>query len=238
MNAAVLILDVGMRPLRVVSWQSAICDLFLGKVEIVEYSQDRTIQGVKETWPMPSVVRVARYFKRDLVQVKFSRLNVYTRDGFACQYCGIRFNSEDLTFDHVKPRARGGRTEWQNIVAACVDCNTKKGSRLPSEVSECYNFTFPTEGKAGEFVAAIQKLPAIVSATRYKGKVTIFFLPKLHTQDVIEELQGLGAGTPTVGMELIKKVRKPSYLPSVTVKMNSNRIPEEWKPYWTTVLDD
>lgn len=136
MNAAVLVLDVGMRPLRVENWQRAICDLFLGKVEVLEYSKDRTIQGANRAWPMPSVVRVLHNFKRDRIRVKFSRLNIYTRDGFKCQYCGQRFLSEDLTFDHVIPRSRGGKTTWENIVTACggpKGCNPKKGDRTPEE---------------------------------------------------------------------------------------------------------
>lgn len=91
MNAAVLVLDVGMRPLRVEAWQKVICDLFLGKVEVIEYSRDRTIQGASRAWPLPSVVRVVKQFKRDRVQVRFSRLNIYTRDNFVCQYCSRRF---------------------------------------------------------------------------------------------------------------------------------------------------
>ena len=133
MNAAVLVLDVGMRPLRVENWQRAICDLFLGKVEVLEYSKDRTIQGVNRAWPMPSVVRVLHNFKRDRIRVKFSRLNIYTRDGFKCQFCGHRFESEDLTFDHVIPRSRGGKTTWENIVTACVPCNKAKSDRTPAE---------------------------------------------------------------------------------------------------------
>jgi 5-methylcytosine-specific restriction endonuclease McrA len=133
MQAAVLVLDVGMRPLRVEPWQKAICDLFLGKVEVVEYSRDRTIQGVKQAWPMPSVVRVVRSFRRDRVQVRFSRLNIYTRDKFVCQYCGVRFHSEELTFDHVTPRSRGGTTTWENIVTCCIPCNRRKADRTPGE---------------------------------------------------------------------------------------------------------
>ena len=135
MNAAVLVLDVGMRPLRVESWERAICDFFLGKVEVVEYSKDKTISSASRSWPVPSVVRLVRSFKRDRIRVKFSRITIYARDGFRCQYCGVRFPSEDLTFDHVLPRSRGGLTTWENIVACCVPCNKRKGERTPEEVA-------------------------------------------------------------------------------------------------------
>lgn len=129
----VLFLDAAYRPLRVEAWQSAIADFFLGKIEVVEYSRDRTIKGVSREYPLPSVVRVLRHFKRDKIRIKFSRLNIYARDKFACQYCNQRFASEDLTFDHVQPRSRGGRTSWENIVTCCIECNGEKADRTPGE---------------------------------------------------------------------------------------------------------
>lgn len=133
-TTGVLVLDVDFRPLRVEHWQKVICDYFLGgKLEVVEYSRDRTIKGVTQDYPMPSVVRVLRRFKRDRIAVKFSRLNIYSRDAFTCQYCATRFPTEDLTFDHVIPRAQGGKTCWENIVTCCVDDNAKKGNRTPVE---------------------------------------------------------------------------------------------------------
>lgn len=132
-HSAVLFLDQSWRPLRVESWQRAIADVMLGKCEVVDYSADRTIQGVNRTFPMPSVVRVVRHFKRDRIRLKFSRLNIYARDAFTCQYCGARRQTEELTFDHVIPRSRGGRTCWENIVACCIGCNSEKADRTPAE---------------------------------------------------------------------------------------------------------
>ena len=134
-HTAVLFLDQAYRPLRIESWQRAITDFFLGKVEVVEYSADRTIQGVGRTHPMPSVVRVVRHFKRDRIRLRFSRLNIYARDRFQCQYCGERKQTEELTFDHVMPRSRGGTTTWENIVACCIACNSQKANRTPAEAA-------------------------------------------------------------------------------------------------------
>jgi len=130
---AVLFLDVDWQPMRVDSWPRAITDLFLGKIEVVEYSRDRTIKGVGREYPMPAVVRVLRRFRRDRMVIRFSRVNIFARDRFTCQYCGARFLSEDLTFDHVVPRSAGGRTVWDNIVTACVPCNGRKANRTPRE---------------------------------------------------------------------------------------------------------
>jgi 5-methylcytosine-specific restriction endonuclease McrA len=133
MSSAVLFLDAEWRPLRIEPWQRAIADLFNGKIEVVEHSRDRMIQGVTRQYPMPSVVRVLKRFKRDKIRIKFSRVNIYARDGFVCQYCGLRFVTEDLSFDHVTPRSRGGRTCWENIVTACIGCNKEKGDKTPEE---------------------------------------------------------------------------------------------------------
>lgn len=126
---AVLVLDQAYRPLRVDHWKKAIVDVFLGKAETVEYSKDRTIQGIARVYPMPSVVRVVRAFKRDRIAIKFSRLNVYMRDDFTCQYCVQRLMAEELTFDHVVPKSKGGKTVWENVVACCVPCNKLKSDR-------------------------------------------------------------------------------------------------------------
>ena len=104
----VLFLDNDWQPLRVEPWTRAITDLFLGKIEVIEYSRDRAIKGIGRDYPMPAVVRLLRRFRRDRQAIKFSRLNIYTRDRFTCQYCGVQSLAEDLTFDHVVPRSAGG----------------------------------------------------------------------------------------------------------------------------------
>ena len=131
----VLFLDSDWQPLRVEPWTRAITDLFLGKIEVIEYSRDRAIKGIGRDYPMPAVVRLLRRFRRDRQAIKFSRLNIYTRDRFTCQYCGVQSLAEDLTFDHVVPRSAGGRTAWDNIVTACVPCNSTKANRTPQQAS-------------------------------------------------------------------------------------------------------
>jgi 5-methylcytosine-specific restriction endonuclease McrA len=65
--------------------------------------------------------------------VKFSRVNIYARDAYLCQYCGVRCGISELTYDHVFPRAKSGKTTWENIVSACLPCNGKMGNRTPAE---------------------------------------------------------------------------------------------------------
>jgi 5-methylcytosine-specific restriction endonuclease McrA len=70
-------------------------------------------------------------FVRPARHPAFTRFNVFLRDRFSCQYCGSR---EDLTFDHLVPRSRGGHTTWENVVTACSVCNLQKGG-LSASVS-------------------------------------------------------------------------------------------------------
>ena len=127
-----LLLSQGYEPIKVISWQRAITLLFLGKVEVVEeYTDD--IRSVTLVIKIPAVVRLLRAFRRHAKPVKFSRVNIYARDHYRCQYCGKKAGMPELTYDHVVPRSQGGRTDWTNIVTACYDCNRKKGGRTPKQ---------------------------------------------------------------------------------------------------------
>lgn len=130
--AATLLLNASYEPMKVIPWQRAITLILLGKVDLVE-AYDQVVRGINHSLQMPSVVRLRRYARGRTKGVKFSRTNVYRRDGFACQYCGARPGAASLTLDHVLPRAKGGRTEWTNIVTACVPCNAAKADRTPAE---------------------------------------------------------------------------------------------------------
>lgn len=113
-------------PLSLWSWQDAIKAVFLDRVNIVsEY--DRSIRSPTFEMRLPSVVSL-KTFVQPARQPAFTRFNVFLRDRFSCQYCGAH---DELTFDHVIPRSRGGLTTWQNVVAACSPCNLRKADRLP-----------------------------------------------------------------------------------------------------------
>ena len=118
-------------PLSLWSWQEAIKAVFLDRVNVLsEY--ERTVRSPSFEMQLPSVIALKEYVHLDR-RPAFTRFNVFLRDRFHCQYCGDRFRTEDLTFDHVVPRSRGGRTTWTNIVTACQSCNLAKGNRLPGE---------------------------------------------------------------------------------------------------------
>ncbi len=128
----VLLLNATFEPLKVIDWKRAIRLLTLGKVEVLE-EYDREIHSVTFAIKLPAVLRLFGYVKYRKKHVKFSRANIYGRDNFRCQYCGHKFESQDLTFDHVTPRRYGGKTEWTNIVTCCYKCNRKKGGRTLRE---------------------------------------------------------------------------------------------------------
>ena len=132
MTAQTLLLTAGYEPLRVLPWQRAITLLTLGKVEVLE-EYDQEVRSTSIVVKLPAVVRLLRYFRRPKQGVRFSRINIYARDRWRCQYCGDELPASKLTFDHVVPRAQGGRTVWENIVSACTPCNTRKGNRTPKQ---------------------------------------------------------------------------------------------------------
>lgn len=128
-----LILNAGYEPMQMVSWQRALCLVLAQKAEVVaEYGE--LVRSVSTSFALPSVVRLTRYVRvvQTLGFVRCTRKNVLMRDNFQCQYCGVRCRATSITIDHVVPRARGGRTTWNNVVAACHTCNRSKGS-LPLE---------------------------------------------------------------------------------------------------------
>ena len=116
-------------PLSLWSWQHAVSAVYLNRVNIVaEY--DRVVRSPSFEMALPSVISLKKYVSANR-RPAFTRFNVFLRDRFSCQYCGDRLPTQELTFDHVIPRSRGGRTNWENVVTACSTCNLRKGNRMP-----------------------------------------------------------------------------------------------------------
>ena len=129
-----LLLNATYEPLKVVNWQKAVTLWCQGKVEIIAH-HDREVRAVSFALKLPSVIRLLRYvrIKKRFDYVPFSRANIYARDEYTCQYCGVQPGASRLTLDHVFPRARGGRMEWTNIVTCCARCNGHKADRTPEQ---------------------------------------------------------------------------------------------------------
>lgn len=119
-------------PLKILRWQDAIKMIYEETAEVVvEY--DEEVRSPSVTWKMPAVIRLRKLAPRGKNAVKFSRQNVYARDGYRCQYCGHEFPVSKLSYDHVVPKSAGGRREWKNIVASCRPCNLRKADRTCDE---------------------------------------------------------------------------------------------------------
>lgn len=91
------------------------------------------LNGVNVRFRVPEVITLTEFDRLPRQAVAFSRRNIYKRDNFQCQYCGVTPGSEELTIDHVVPRAHGGVSSWTNCVLACVDCNSRKADRTPQQ---------------------------------------------------------------------------------------------------------
>ncbi len=135
-------------PLSLWSWQDAIKAVFLERVNIVsEY--DRVVRSPTFEFKLPSVVSLKTYVKPSRTPA-FTRFNVFLRDRFTCQYCGAH---EDLTFDHVIPRSKGGQTTWDNVVAACSPLQSRQGRLAAPRSQTCFRPTSRTAPRSTSFTA-------------------------------------------------------------------------------------
>ncbi len=135
-NCPALVLNADFRPLSYFPlslwpWQEAVKATLMGRVNTVA-KYDRVIRSPNLEIPLPSVVSLKEYV-RPAERPAFTRFNVFLRDRFTCQYSGQRLPAHELTFDHVIPRSRGGRTFWENVVTASGEYNLMKANRTPAE---------------------------------------------------------------------------------------------------------
>ena len=135
LNDRVLLLNQTYEPLGTVSVARAIIMKLKDTVFVEEWDRDRVLRSVREEFRVPSVIRRRVYLniRRRREQSGTKRLRIYVRDKFRCQYCGAKKKANELTLDHILPRARGGDNSPLNVVAACVACNSRKGNRTPDE---------------------------------------------------------------------------------------------------------
>ncbi|MBI5835443.1 MAG: HNH endonuclease [Armatimonadetes bacterium] len=130
MNRQVLVLNQNYEPLNITSMRRAVVLLHLGKAEVVA-ELERHLRSTNHSMHEPTVVRLSHFVRRPYPDLRVTRRGIFARDGHRCQYCGAE--NVVLTIDHVLPSSRGGGNDWTNLVASCVACNNKKGSRTPEE---------------------------------------------------------------------------------------------------------
>lgn len=136
-NLVTLVLNADYQPRSplIIPAKEAITDYYKERVQVVDtwkdaFGNELAFRSPSMIIPAPKVVVLNEYATVPM-HAQFNRVNVCLRDRYHCQYCGKRFASNDLTFDHVIPREKGGKTEWTNIVMACSPCNSRKANKLP-----------------------------------------------------------------------------------------------------------
>ena len=131
----VLKLNQSYEPIEIINWKRAIKLVIKEKAEIIKEYDGKYLNSSGSSYCMPAVIRLNNSFRRPRKRIKFNRKNIISRDRYRCQYCGKKYQSSELTLDHVIPRAQGGTTCWENIVACCTECNDKKRDRTPGEAN-------------------------------------------------------------------------------------------------------
>lgn len=126
----VLVLNANYEPLNVCTIRRAMGLIFADKAAMLVNGRGE-IHTSRRTYPAPSVIRLGKMIHRPRPQIKLNKQEVFRRDSYSCQYCGS--NEKQLTLDHVVPRSQGGAHSWDNLVAACRQCNHRKGGRSPEK---------------------------------------------------------------------------------------------------------
>ena len=130
-GARVLVLNQTYEPIHVCNGRRAIRMVLLGKAVSIE-NDGLLVRSESFHFRLPAVIRLLRFVHIPRTgEIPFSKKNIWRRDNYTCQYCGRNHNS--LTLDHVLPRRLGGKHTWENLVAACPNCNHRKGGRTLEE---------------------------------------------------------------------------------------------------------
>jgi len=149
LDGHVLVLNRVFQAVQITSARRALTLLYKGHVKAVdsEYRtydfdnwadipvqpDDHYVRTPNRKILIPHVVQLLVFDRLPRQEVKFSRGNIYLRDGNRCQYCGKKFSSSELSLDHVIPISRGGKSSWENVVCACLPCNVRTGNKLLAE---------------------------------------------------------------------------------------------------------
>jgi 5-methylcytosine-specific restriction endonuclease McrA len=132
MSRKVLILNQDYRAITVCSVHRAFLLVYCEKAEMVAEARSTYLRTMSRSFPAPSIIRLLKYVHIPYKGVILNRQNIFRRDRFTCQYCGV---GTELTIDHVLPRSRGGPSSWENLVTACKLCNSRKGDNTPEEAA-------------------------------------------------------------------------------------------------------
>jgi 5-methylcytosine-specific restriction endonuclease McrA len=128
LNESVLVLNSTYEAINICNVKRAILLIFSG-IAVVQENNGNKVHSPSLTMDVPSVIRLTRFINLVNKKVVLNRKNVLLRDKYTCQYCAKVFHPSELTIDHIIPRANGGKSRWENVVASCKICNNKKGQK-------------------------------------------------------------------------------------------------------------
>ena len=136
MSKQVLLLNFDQSPINIITVKKAYKLISKNKV-YADYDSEECheVQLVKETIKIPKILILKYYIKLPQKKIAPSRKNIFHRDSYCCQYCGIDLCEKTATIDHIVPRCKGGGSTWTNMITACKDCNLFKGNRTPKEAN-------------------------------------------------------------------------------------------------------
>ena len=152
MSSVSLVLNKNFQAINVECWEESISKLFQGEADAVDSDLNTynfedwcELSKLMKTHPngfvhsstlriaIPEAIRLNTFSRVPTIEVVFTRRNILEHYAHKCCYCGHKFGSSSLNYDHVIPSSRGGKTDWNNIVPSCYKCNTKKANRTPEE---------------------------------------------------------------------------------------------------------
>lgn len=135
MNVTISLYNMSYQKIVDIDWKRAVVLLLNGKVSPCTEDEFLDISTSSGVFKLPLHIVLKKYVHIPYREVSTSRKNIFKRDDYTCQYCEIKLDSETATVDHVLPRCRGGKHEWQNVVTCCLKCNRKKGDKTPNEAN-------------------------------------------------------------------------------------------------------
>lgn len=156
---------VSYLPLSAVQWKEAITYMWLDKCNVLEWYDDWVVRSSSWETRVPAVIILKEYQRRRRMP-RLSKTNLYIRDLYTCQYCNTPYSKQNLTIDHVQPISKGGKTTWDNIVAACNPCNSRKGNK-----TNIYPKTKPYQPDYYELVAKRKELRFDLRHPSWKGYI-------------------------------------------------------------------
>lgn len=137
--------------------------------EVIEFYEIYILDSAGRIHFIPAVIANRHHAKRVFKKVPFSRVNIYRRDNYTCQYCGHKCAPHELTLDHVIPRSMwkgpGSPTDWSNIVTSCRKCNTKKDNKTPEQAGmslrkivngQLITYKYPKQASSTEMILGVQ----------------------------------------------------------------------------------